>query len=92
MEEIIVDDKVINPPPTTDKQTDTSDSFFVGPDLQNLLNLFVRQSKENEEEITEVNSVEISEVNIGESITLYSEKMDTTAPSVPEQIVKMMMP
>ena len=102
MEEILVDDKVINPPPTTDKQTDTSDSFFVGPDLQNLLNLFVRQSKENEEEITEVNSVEISEVNIGESITLYSEKMDSslaalvspepTAPSVPEQIVKMMMP
>ena len=63
MEEIIVDDKVINPPPTTDKQTDTSDSFFVGPDLQNLLNLFVRQSKENEE-LTEVSSVEISEVTL----------------------------
>jgi len=103
MEEIIVDDKVITPDTndSNDKQTDTSGSFFVGPDLQNLLNLFVRQSKENEE-LSEVNSVEISEVNIGESITLYSDKMDgimngllsqkPCAPPVPEHIVQMMMP
>ena len=99
MEEIRVNDKVITPNTndSNDKQPDTSGSFFVGPDLQNLLNLFVRQSKENEE-LTEVNSVEISEVNIGESITLYSDKMDPSmngllsqrpcAPPVPQHIVR----
>ena len=67
MDEIIVNDTVILPN-SNDKQTDTSDSFFVSPDLQNLLNVFVRQSKENESI-----SLEISEVNSAESITLYSE-------------------
>ena len=103
MEEIIVNDQVItsNTNDSNDKQPDTSGSFFVGPDLQNLLNLFVRQSKENEE-LTEVSSVEISEVDISEGITLYSDKTDSSmngllsqrpcAPPVPQHIVKMMMP
>ena len=100
MEEIIVDDKVTttNINDSNDKQADTSGSFFVGQDLQNLLNLFVRQSKENEE-LSEVNSVEISEVNIGESITLYSDgsmngllSQKPCAPPVPQDIVKMTMP
>ena len=89
MEEIIVNDTVILPN-SNDKQTDTSDSFFVSPDLQNLLNVFVRQSKENEEI-----SLEISELNSEESITLYSNKVEgprPNVPPVPEHTVKVMMP
>ena len=87
MEEIVVNDTVILPN-SNDKQTDTSDSFFVSPDLQNLLNVFVRQSKENE-----AISLEISEVNSTESITLYSEAGPRPqAPPEPEQIVKVTMP
>ena len=89
MDEIIVNDTVILPN-SNDKQTETNDSFFVSPDLQNLLTVFVRQSKENEEI-----SVEISEINSEQSITLYSDKTEGERPSAqpePEQIVKVMMP
>jgi len=108
MEEKSASDEVVPVPiKNYDQPTDTARSdYCVAPDLENLLNVFVKQSKDGEGD--SASPAETAE----ESITLYADKMEISVteldkmeisvtelltqkpsvPPVPEHIVKMMLP